>query len=189
MYRSGFVLLLFPDHKGTQLQQQVPPFLMSTKHDKKSTVYCVELCTQTTLQVPFTFSLKTYAKLGRHKHRLRSLVFDCLSARYTDWTTHDRLNENHETFHTGKSSPPLWKPLPLHHRGYVLLSLSYLLLCHVLVHTNHGDTQMHVPWLLCSVFTSLPQYLCECFVPAPKKLLSRGSKPPGSWFVSSNSQF
>lgn len=27
---SGFVLLLFPDHKGTQLQQKVPPFLMST---------------------------------------------------------------------------------------------------------------------------------------------------------------
>lgn len=28
--------------------------------------------------------------------------------------------------------------------GYVLYSLSYLLLCHVSLHTNHSDGQMHV---------------------------------------------
>lgn len=36
-YRRGFVWLPFPDCKGTPLKQRAPPFLMSTKHDKKRT--------------------------------------------------------------------------------------------------------------------------------------------------------
>lgn len=47
------------------------------KHDKKSSVFGVELYTQTRLQAPLTFSLKFLVKLGQQKHRACSYAPTC----------------------------------------------------------------------------------------------------------------
>lgn len=188
----GLFCCSFRITKALNYSSKFHPFLMSTKHDKKSTVYCVELYTQTTLQLPFIFSLKILVKVGQQEHRLRHicihisffftvifqllvaitivfflisptissvklfLVFNCHSVLHADWTTHDCLYENHVTFHTSilgdKASSSLWKLILFHHLGYVLYNFSFLLLCHVSLHTSHDDRQKHVPWLLCSSF-------------------------------------
>lgn len=56
----------------------------------------------------------------------------------------------------------------------------------IIVMDRHALSDLSVPLLLTP---QSPQYLCECSAPDPRKLFSRGGKPPRCWFISSYSQF
>ena len=222
MYRTGFVLLLFPGHKSTQLQQQVPPFLMYTKHDKRITVCCGvyihKPISRFLLHSLWRFWLNSVNRnivfVHMYIHTSFHFLQSCLNYVYSSffclapvlylwsvpifsvWLPHCPACWLNNTWLS------LWKswdqstsvktrspyPCTIWNMCFIAAAIFCCVMFHctlIIVMDRRALSDLSVPLLLTP---QSPQYLCECSAPDPKKLFSRGGKPPRCWFISSYSQ-